>query len=160
MAKLCISNKDESVRLFESDLLEVFTHMHWSVPKILYVPITLYLLTRPSEATRPMALLMFLGGVLFWTLTECILHRFVFHYHPSSSWGQRIHFLAHGVHHDYPNDSTRLVMPPAVSVPLAILFYGVFSLLIPASFCKSSSPVSCQVTCAMAPSTTPRIMRR
>jgi sterol desaturase/sphingolipid hydroxylase (fatty acid hydroxylase superfamily) len=81
-----------------------------------------------------MAALLFFGGVLFWTFTEYVLHRFVFHYEPSSAWGQNIHFLAHGVHHDYPNDSGRLVMPPAVSVPLAVLFYGFFSLLIPGAF--------------------------
>jgi sterol desaturase/sphingolipid hydroxylase (fatty acid hydroxylase superfamily) len=50
----------------------------------------------------------------------------VFHYEPSSDWGKKIHFLVHGVHHDYPNDSKRLVMPPVVSVPLALLFYGMF----------------------------------
>ena len=29
----------------------------------------------------------------------------------------------HGVHHDYPNDSKRLVMPPIMSIVLAIPFY-------------------------------------
>jgi dihydroceramide fatty acyl 2-hydroxylase len=134
MAKLFVSNKDESARLFKSDFLEKFTHVHWSVPIILYMPATIYFLTRPSHATTGMALVLFLGGVLFWTFTEYMLHRFVFHYHPSTAWGQRIHFLAHGVHHDYPNDSRRLVMPPSVSLPLAVLFYGLFCLLIPGAF--------------------------
>jgi sterol desaturase/sphingolipid hydroxylase (fatty acid hydroxylase superfamily) len=35
----------------------------------------------------------------------------------------------HGVHHDYPNDAKRLVMPPVISIPLAIIFYLVFALL-------------------------------
>ncbi|MGA7837552.1 MAG: sterol desaturase family protein, partial [Ignavibacteriaceae bacterium] len=30
------------------------------------------------------------------------------------------------VHHDYPSDSKRLVMPPSVSIPLALLFYFLF----------------------------------
>ena len=34
--------------------------------------------------------------------------------------------MVHGVHHDHPNDPLRLVMPPAVSVPLAALFLVVF----------------------------------
>lgn len=131
MAKLYVSNQDESARLFKSDLLERFTHVHWSVPVILYVPASLYFLTRPSEAVAGVRVLLFMGGVLFWTLTEYLLHRFVFHYQPSSGWGQKLHFLAHGVHHDYPNDSTRLVMPPSVSLPLSFLFYGLFSLLLP-----------------------------
>jgi dihydroceramide fatty acyl 2-hydroxylase len=129
--KLFVSNKDESARMFKSDFLEKLTHVHWSVPMVMYGPVIVYLLTRPSEAITAMAALLFVGGIVFWTFTEYMLHRFVFHYQPSSAWGQKIHFMAHGVHHDYPNDSTRLVMPPSVSVPLAILFYGFFSLLIP-----------------------------
>ncbi|MEP6603026.1 MAG: sterol desaturase family protein [Spartobacteria bacterium] len=34
-----------------------------------------------------------------------------------------------GVHHDYPNDASRLVMPPSVSVPLAVGFFGFFVLI-------------------------------
>ena len=36
----------------------------------------------------------------------------------------------HGVHHDYPNDSKRLVLPPSVSIPLAVLFYFLFNALL------------------------------
>lgn len=131
MAKLYVSKKDESARLFKSDLLEKFTHVHWSVPIIIYVPVSLYFLTRPSSLSPGVAASAFAAGVIFWTLTEYLLHRFIFHYHPTSAVGKRIHFLAHGVHHDYPNDSTRLVMPPSVSIPLAFLFYGLFSLVVP-----------------------------
>lgn len=40
----------------------------------------------------------------------------------------------HGIHHEYPQDATRLVMPPAVSIPLAVLFCGIFSLLLPLQY--------------------------
>jgi len=63
-----------------------------------------------------------LGGYLFWTLTEYWLHRIVFHFEPSAGIGARLHWIIHGVHHDHPNDRMRLVMPPSVSVPLALLF--------------------------------------
>ena len=43
--------------------------------------------------------------------------------------GKRLHYIIHGVHHDYPNDAKRLVMPPSISVPLAFLFYGMFLLI-------------------------------
>jgi dihydroceramide fatty acyl 2-hydroxylase len=134
MARLWVSNKDESARLFKSDLLEKFTHVHWCMPIVLYAPVSIYFLSRTSEAKVATRALFFLSGVLVWTFTEYLLHRFVFHYQPSSAWGKRLHFLAHGVHHDYPNDSTRLVMPPSVSVPLAVLFYGMFSLMIPSGY--------------------------
>jgi sterol desaturase/sphingolipid hydroxylase (fatty acid hydroxylase superfamily) len=42
----------------------------------------------------------------------------------------RIHFIFHGVHHDFPKDKLRLVMPPPVSIPLALLFYFIFSLFL------------------------------
>lgn len=128
MGKLYVSNKDESARLFKSDFLELFTHVHWSVPILLYMPVIVYFLWRTSLDSAVGGgggVLLFLGGMFFWTLTEYLLHRFVFHYQPTSRIGQRIHFLTHGVHHDYPNDSRRLVMPPLVSIPLAFLFYGV-----------------------------------
>jgi sterol desaturase/sphingolipid hydroxylase (fatty acid hydroxylase superfamily) len=137
MAKLYVSNKDESARLFKSDLLEPFSHVHWSVPIILYVPVVAFFLYRASqtpEITAMSGTLIFLSGVFIWTLTEYLLHRFVFHYEPSSTWGKQLHFLMHGVHHDYPNDSKRLVMPPAVSIPLAALFYGLFLLIIGSTF--------------------------
>lgn len=134
MKKLYVSNKDESVRMFKSDYLEKFTKVHWSVPLILYVPLICYLIYLSFQ--EPMLSLltgvgMFLTGVAMWTVTEYVLHRFVFHYHPTSEFGKKIHFLFHGVHHDYPNDSNRLVMPPGVSIPLAFLFYFSFKALMP-----------------------------
>jgi 4-hydroxysphinganine ceramide fatty acyl 2-hydroxylase len=132
MAKLYVSNKDESARLFDSDFLEIFTHVHFSVPLFVYLPVVTYMLWLGVQAALPALTIvgLFLFGLLIWTLTEYLLHRFVFHYEPTSKLGQRLHFLLHGVHHDYPNDSLRLVMPPAVSIPLAILFYAFFRLFL------------------------------
>ena len=135
MAKLYVSNKDESARLFQSGFLEVFTHVHWSVPVIVYLPVVVYCLwiTPAQEASGAAEIVFeFVAGLFVWTLTEYLLHRFVFHYEPTSGWGKRLHFLMHGVHHDYPQDSKRLVMPPVVSIPLASLFLGLFVLLLPA----------------------------
>jgi sterol desaturase/sphingolipid hydroxylase (fatty acid hydroxylase superfamily) len=129
MAKQFVSSRDETARLFKSDFLELFTHVHWSVPIIVYLPIISYFLwqTRAEGVVSFGAGAgMFVFGVFFWTLSEYLLHRFVFHYQPKSGWGKRLHFLMHGIHHDYPNDSTRLVMPPSVGLPLAVLFYGLF----------------------------------
>jgi sterol desaturase/sphingolipid hydroxylase (fatty acid hydroxylase superfamily) len=62
-------------------------------------------------------------GIVGWSLTEYLLHRFVFHFRPDTGWGRRLHFIIHGVHHDHPHDPMRLVMPPSVSVPLALLVF-------------------------------------
>ncbi len=134
MAKLYVSNKNESARLFKSNLLEFFTHVHWSVPIIVYLPISGYLIYLSGQEGSFSVwgiLLRIVAGMFVWTLTEYLLHRFVFHYMPKSAWGQKLHFLMHGIHHDYPQDATRLVMPPAVSVPLATLFYFLFTVVLP-----------------------------
>ena len=59
-------------------------------------------------------------GVLAWTLAEYVLHRYVFHWTKDTAAGRRIHFLLHGVHHDFPNDGDRLVMPLGFSIPLSL----------------------------------------
>src|SRR4029077_4993928 len=73
-------------------------------------------------------------GVLVWSLSEYLLHRFVFHYEPTQPWLQRVWYLIHGVHHEQPQCKTRLVMPPILSIPLAFLFYGLFALVVGALF--------------------------
>ncbi|MBA4405782.1 fatty acid hydroxylase [bacterium] len=133
MPKNYISNKDETIRLFENDFLEALSRVHWTVPLILFIPMILLLLYRGLFiVSLPVSeiLLLIIYGLMVWTFTEYILHRFVFHYKPTSNWGERIHFLLHGVHHAYPKDSKRLVMPPSVSLPLAALFFFPFKALL------------------------------
>ncbi len=129
MARRYISNKNESVRMFESNFLEWFSHVHPLTPVVLYLPVIVWMLWRSvTVAEFPILSIvgLFIVGALMWSFSEYILHRFVFHYEPKTVWGRRVHFLMHGVHHDYPNDATRLVMPPGFSVPLAFLFYFLF----------------------------------
>jgi 4-hydroxysphinganine ceramide fatty acyl 2-hydroxylase len=127
-----ISTKNESVRMFKSDLLEFFSHVHPITPLVLYLPVvaySLYFAVWREELPSLLILALFVVGWLIWTLLEYVIHRFVFHYEPKSRLGKVLHFVVHGVHHDYPNDASRLVMPPVVSVPLAVLFYLLFALV-------------------------------
>jgi 4-hydroxysphinganine ceramide fatty acyl 2-hydroxylase len=96
---------------------------------ILYLPVVgymLYISLRQRRLSVLAVAALFLLGVLLWTLLEYLIHRYVFHYEPKTRLGQRLHYIVHGVHHDYPNDARRLVMPPSISVPLAFFFYGLF----------------------------------
>ncbi len=135
-----VSNSSESTRMFRSNFLEIFTKVHFSVPLFIFVPIILFLgwTGFTVEGVTLLGIsLSILSGLLSWTLTEYVLHRFVFHFMPSSDWGKRLHFIFHGVHHDYPNDALRLVLPASVSIPLALLFYYLFSQIIPATYLNS-----------------------
>ena len=129
MKKNYISNKDESARMFKSSFLEAFTKVHWSVPLFVFIPFIGYLFYTSwtlGGLSMGMYLLWILAGLFVWSVSEYVLHRFVFHQELPGKLGARIHFIIHGVHHDYPNDSKRLVMPPALSLPLAYLFYVLF----------------------------------
>jgi len=130
--RLYVSNKNETVRMFESDFMEFFSRVHPVTPLVLYLPVVGYMLYI-SLWLRQLSIVavtaLFLLGVLLWTLMEYLIHRYVFHYGPKTRWGKRLHYVIHGVHHDYPNDARRLVMPPIISLPLAFFFYGLFLLI-------------------------------
>lgn len=129
-----ISNEEVTPRLFESDFLEFFSKVKWYVPIVLYLPvvlITLYFAIFEHHLSALSIIFMFLLGLLSWTFVEYILHRFVFHYHPKTKFGEKIIYIFHGIHHSYPRDPLRLVMPPSVSIPLAFFFYFLFQAIFP-----------------------------
>jgi sterol desaturase/sphingolipid hydroxylase (fatty acid hydroxylase superfamily) len=113
--------------LFSSPALDRFTRVHPVVPVLIFGPVialcAVMAYRRLSLETLPVAIL---AGYGFWTLCEYWIHRTVFHYEPKSALGARVHWVVHGVHHDHPNDPRRLVMPPIVSVPLAVCFAAMF----------------------------------
>lgn len=134
MKKNFISNSSDSIRMFKNDLFENLSKVHYYVPLIVYVPVIIFL----SWLSFSEAHLDFLPyiewvaiGLFVWTIIEYIMHRWVFHFYPKSKIGKRIHFVFHGVHHDYPNDAKRLVMPPSASIPMALGLYFVFLYLVP-----------------------------
>src|SRR5947208_17082643 len=110
------------------------------MPPVLYLPVVAWMLYA-AIWQRNLSILavsgLFLLGVLLWTLLEYLIHRYIFHYEPKSRLGKQLHYIIHGVHHDYPNDARRLVMPPSISIPLAVLFYLLFLIF----FCRLASGV-------------------
>ena len=98
---------------------------------MLFLPVISWLAVLGAQRVGVVAALAWIaGGYAFWTLTEYWLHRVVFHFEPENGIGARLHWMIHGVHHDHPNDPMRLVMPPSASIPLALLFGGLFWLLL------------------------------
>jgi dihydroceramide fatty acyl 2-hydroxylase len=118
--------------MFESELLERFSRINPITVFVVWVPVVVAMLYRSwmrHELTLVGTVGLVLAGLLTWTLTEYVLHRFVFHWTDDTAFGRRVHFLLHGVHHDFPNDKDRLVMPLGFSIPLGSLFFGAFFLL-------------------------------
>src|SRR5438045_7451064 len=125
--RLYVSNKNETVRMFESDFMEFFSRVHPVIPLALYLPVVgymLYVSLRQRQLSFVAVAALFLLGILLWTLTEYLIHRYVFNYEPKTRLGKRLDYIIHGVHHDYRNDTRRLVMSPSICVLLAFLLYG------------------------------------
>jgi len=124
----------ESIRIFKNPILEAMTHVHPIIPLLLWAPFVVYasfLSLTVDGLSMAEFLLWALIALIVWTLTEYVLHRYVFHWNPKHALGKRFVFLFHGLHHDDPNDPTRLVMPP---VPALLIMFGLwklFSLIVP-----------------------------
>jgi len=151
MGEFFVSNRDESVRMFRNDMLERTTYVHPLVPHLIYVPIVIALLWI-SPVNVGVSVLYFAIGLLIWTFLEYLLHRFAFHAphevmqetHDISARLELdqavipelptlrhvIYFIFHGVHHEYPSDSRRLVMPPVASIPMGIVAWLIFNALL------------------------------
>lgn len=156
-----VNNDDASCRMFGSNVQEALSHVPPWAPHAIFLPVVAFALVAAFRTSSPARVgLLVLGGLFLWTLLEYVIHRSIFH---PPQWieddtrrvvgslapGQAVlpalptlrhkfYFVVHGVHHDYPNDSTRLVMPPSVSIPLAALFFlafaGLFGAAAPAVF--------------------------
>src|SRR5256714_2470562 len=98
----------------------------WHVVAI-WGPFTLYMLYRASAHSGGLAIAGWAAlGLFSWTLLEYLLHRWVFHFepHPRSELQRDASFLIHGIHHDYPWDRDRLVMPPTVTAVIPAAAWG------------------------------------
>ncbi len=116
-----------SPTMFDTKWLDRCSRVHWTVPLIIFLPVVIALLVLGFvNHVGVIAIAWIAAGYAIWSMTEYWLHRVVFHFDPGKGIGGRLHWIMHGVHHDHPNDPKRLVMPPSVSVPLAILFVAAF----------------------------------
>ncbi|HET6612076.1 MAG TPA: sterol desaturase family protein, partial [Kofleriaceae bacterium] len=103
-------------------------------PAMIFVPVIAICLAvafLQFGASLAVGLTAFFAGVLAWTFAEYWLHRLVFHLPVRGPRTQKIYFIFHGVHHDYPWDTTRLVMPPVLSIGLGVVFYILFRAALP-----------------------------
>jgi sterol desaturase/sphingolipid hydroxylase (fatty acid hydroxylase superfamily) len=116
------------IRLFKNNILERLSRISPKTVLAVYLPMIVFATWQSfavGVGTATFAVLFF-SGIFFWTVFEYLLHRFVFHFFPEGEFQERIQFLFHGVHHQYPNDKDRLVMPVTLSLLIAVLLFLFF----------------------------------
>ena len=97
---------------------------HWVMPGVWFIPVsTLCVYLSSSSGLHPAWTAgLFVAGVLAWTLVEYLLHRWLFHLPPMTTPVLReLQYVLHGYHHEFPDDPGRLVAPPVLSWPLAVV---------------------------------------
>jgi sterol desaturase/sphingolipid hydroxylase (fatty acid hydroxylase superfamily) len=120
-----IKNKGQA-RLFKSDYMEMMTKTHPVVIYSMYFPVIVFMLYYgPVYKNLSLAneALLFIGGALFWSLFEYVMHRHLFHMIVESPRGKKFVYTMHGVHHEFPRDKERLFMPPVPSMIIASLIF-------------------------------------
>lgn len=126
-----ISNKG-SARLFGNSFLEKLTRTHFLTPVILYFFISgagIYCGISFIGLNSWKLLYMFPAGMIAFTFVEYLIHRFIFHFRTENSQEEELQYKIHGVHHEFPRDKDRLVMPPLLSIVVAVMFFFLFRLL-------------------------------
>ncbi len=119
--------------IFQSRFLAFFTNTNPYVAISIFVIggffLTLYAYSNHLLTTIQI-LIIYPLGIISFTLIEYLVHRYLFHMNITTKIRKRIQYLTHGVHHKFPNDMGRLVMPPIFSIPITtILFYIAYIIL-------------------------------
>lgn len=128
-----VSNEDVSVRLFNNKFLDSLTRTHIAVPVSLFFMYATGLIVWTKMATslsNVQIVGLFAGGLLFFTLVEYLVHRYVYHIEPTTESRRKFQWTMHGVHHAYPKDKSRLAMPPVLSVVIGTVLLGLFRLVL------------------------------
>ncbi|MHA6279581.1 sterol desaturase family protein [Salinimicrobium sp. CAU 1759] len=124
--KLKRPNHRGSPPLFKNPILERLTHTHISLPLIIFFSIAAVLIYYgifEKGFEVPEMILLFLGGLFFFTLVEYLMHRYLYHIPATTERRKKISYTMHGVHHDHPKDKTRLAMPPVLSLLIATILF-------------------------------------
>ncbi len=123
---------DKAARMFKNPVLDKFTHAHVAIPISMLVLFGIgFMIWGIFYTTLTTIQYAYLvpSGMLFFTLFEYLIHRFMYHLEPTTKLRGWIQYNFHGLHHEYPKDKTRLAMPPVGIIVLAFLFLSVFRLI-------------------------------
>lgn len=115
---MAVTHKPQSGkgRMFENDILEALSKTS-AVVAYTYYPIAILGMVAVNlfhhDIAWKICLGFFVWGALFFSFFEYVVHRFLYHIDDKGSDKmKRFAERYHGIHHDYPQDKERLIMPP------------------------------------------------
>lgn len=128
-----MKSNNAGIKVFKNPIIDKLTRTHISVPLTLfsiYSGALLYYSITHTELSLVSTSSLFILGLLSFTLTEYLIHRYLFHMDTHTEQRKKTQYVIHGVHHEYPKDKSRLAMPPIASITLATALLFIFRLAI------------------------------
>ncbi len=116
--------------LLDPALLDRLSYAHPAILTAVYIPVSAWFLWQGWSLGPWATVAGYVVGLLLWSLIEYVMHRVSFHHAPTSRLQVALAYLLHGVHHAYPDDSRRWVMPLTVTLPIALLLVVLFDLVL------------------------------
>jgi 4-hydroxysphinganine ceramide fatty acyl 2-hydroxylase len=127
------NSREEKGIIFKNPFLEQFTRAKVGLAALVYISYWTILVILHIKSTNidiKVSLGIYFFALLFWSLFEYLAHRFLFHFVTENALVKRIHFLIHGVHHAFPRDTERLVMPPLPGTAIVLFLLGIYYLFL------------------------------
>lgn len=75
------------------------------------------------------SLVLYFSGIIFWTLFEYLMHRYFFHLESKYSILNKLVYMLHGIHHKFPRDRERMIMPPFPGLLIMGILFLIFNLI-------------------------------
>jgi sterol desaturase/sphingolipid hydroxylase (fatty acid hydroxylase superfamily) len=119
-------------QLFNSPVLETLSRTHISVPLLIFFSYAAGLLYWNISYTNLSAvntIVLFFVGFIAFTWVEYNVHRYIFHMKTYTELRNKIQYMIHGVHHEFPKDKDRLAMPPLLSITLGTILLLLFRVI-------------------------------
>lgn len=131
--KTKIENKGQGT-LFENTFLEFLTKAPPQISATIYFLIIVLLFYRGASLevvdSWLTGIAVYTFALFFWTFFEYFFHRYINHideYFPESEMAHTVAYTLHGIHHEYPRDKERLIMPPVPGLMIVAILYLLFT---------------------------------
>ncbi|MEL6986487.1 MAG: sterol desaturase family protein [Bacteroidota bacterium] len=105
------------------------SHVTAMLSNVLAIILFIYLAIAKLQAFNFISLiLIFFGGIVFWTLIEYLIHRYIFHDFEEKLITKKLQYLIHGIHHASPENT--IFIPLLLRISLLSILFILFKLII------------------------------
>lgn len=113
-----------SSKVFQNPVLNLLTKSNLIIHVFTYGSVLAFLLSQ-NRVLNALSAWVYLSGIFVWTLKEYLIHRYLFHI-PA----KRFQYIIHGIHHQFPKDKQRLLMPPVPGLLIIVFLFSFWYFII------------------------------